>query len=550
MFPSELAWELFERLTQPPVLSMPESTGDSAGSEAVLETLTDSTPVEVSEPISTVVVVDPPPTLPTEPSPAPGAAEQQAVAAAIEKIHALLADIDDGEAELAQLSAERQRLWLLIWICDARVFESELPWAQGVSLAVARVARRLGDLAKVFWPGSVRPLQAAARPSEIGLGRRQGESLPSTWAEAGTLVRHVLNEQLAGGKKAGLDEDGWADGAALEPRPRDPDTELEELSRELQALLPAPASPLMASFDGVTFERLGHLARTLRWLRRGVRDPIRWGLAMGRLRHGASLLGDRADVLRTLCDARYRPPQPWARLVVRAPTTPPQSAPVEPLGEPPPVGSDAADVVVWLVRAFDSVDGPKLAEILTPRRDEICALDEAALPPGDRRIRRRFRELVHRLSAKEGELPEDPPSEREHAQLEPEHDSTDTPASGLVFDELCARIASFTRGKRVLLVTNREDPPLITKLRELLGVDLSSCDGSPRRIQAECTRIANRTFDLVLFAEGFQSHNVDAALVHATRAAGVPLVRVGRGRPHACVRAIARELGLGLERAM
>jgi hypothetical protein len=39
-------------------------------------------------------------------------------------------------------------------------------------------------------------------------------------------------------------------------------------------------------------------------------------------------------------------------------------------------------------------------------------------------------------------------------------------------------------------------------------------------------------------------HGVDTALARAAGAAGVPYVRVNRGRPTACVQAIAREFGL------
>jgi hypothetical protein len=48
----------------------------------------------------------------------------------------------------------------------------------------------------------------------------------------------------------------------------------------------------------------------------------------------------------------------------------------------------------------------------------------------------------------------------------------------------------------------------------------------------------------VLSATGFQVHGVDAAVSRAASAASVVYVRVNRGRPVACVQAIAREYGL------
>jgi hypothetical protein len=63
-------------------------------------------------------------------------------------------------------------------------------------------------------------------------------------------------------------------------------------------------------------------------------------------------------------------------------------------------------------------------------------------------------------------------------------------------------------------------------------------------VQAQSARLAKGGFDLVLFASGFKSHAVDAALAKAAQVARVPFVRVNRGRPVACVQAIAREFGV------
>ena len=48
----------------------------------------------------------------------------------------------------------------------------------------------------------------------------------------------------------------------------------------------------------------------------------------------------------------------------------------------------------------------------------------------------------------------------------------------------------------------------------------------------------------MLIATGFQAHTIDGILARAARAGGVPYVRVFKGRPLACVRALARSLGL------
>ena len=80
---------------------------------------------------------------------------------------------------------------------------------------------------------------------------------------------------------------------------------------------------------------------------------------------------------------------------------------------------------------------------------------------------------------------------------------------------------------------------------ELFGfAELVWCDGSTRKMQARCTRIVQGTYAVVLSATGFQTHAVDKALSSAAAKGEVRFVRVDRGRPAACVQAIARDLGL------
>jgi hypothetical protein len=111
---------------------------------------------------------------------------------------------------------------------------------------------------------------------------------------------------------------------------------------------------------------------------------------------------------------------------------------------------------------------------------------------------------------------------------------------------LAALVRSRTQGKKALFVSNREDPELGTRLEELLGIEITWCDGSLRRVQAQCERIKGGSYDLILSATGFQVHGVDSALARAASSGDVPYVRVNRGRPVACVQAIAREFGLAV----
>src|SRR5262249_31601315 len=77
---------------------------------------------------------------------------------ALEVVEKLLAEIEDRLAHVARMCSERQRLHMLVWICRARAVEEGQPGAREVEHAVARVARRLTEIGKMFWPGSVRAL--------------------------------------------------------------------------------------------------------------------------------------------------------------------------------------------------------------------------------------------------------------------------------------------------------------------------------------------------------------------------------------------------------
>ena len=125
-----------------------------------------------------------------------------------------------------------------------------------------------------------------------------------------------------------------------------------------------------------------------------------------------------------------------------------------------------------------------------------------------------------------------------------DEDSVDEPVAEHALTALAARVRAQTQGKKALFVSNREDPELGVRLEELLGIQIAWCDGSLRRVQAQCERIKGGSYDLILSATGFQVHGVDSALARAAGAGGVPYVRVNRGRPVACVQAIAREFGM------
>jgi hypothetical protein len=112
-------------------------------------------------------------------------------------------------------------------------------------------------------------------------------------------------------------------------------------------------------------------------------------------------------------------------------------------------------------------------------------------------------------------------------------------------EDLLMRVLAHTGDKRVVFVSNREDPDLRRKLSETFvfaGLDWCCC--GPLLVESLKKKIGSGAYDMVLCATGFLGHRVDSALSHACRKAGIRFVRVNKGRPLACLMALARDLGL------
>jgi hypothetical protein len=533
-----------------PISSPPAAEAAPALPEAAQLEVVTAAPVapepEAAAPPAEPAVAALAPAMAPAPAPAPARApekpQRSRTAEALESVEKLLSDIETRIGALARMSADRQRLNMLVAICRARSVEESMPGVREVEHAVARVARRLTEIGKMFWPGSVRALQLSARPADV---RREMHatwaSEPTNWVEATNLAERLLGDHMAKSADANLDEDGWADGAARLPRPNDPDALFDEVDAELKAMLIPPGevpNGRLAELTPTELEALVSAARKLRWLRGAVKDDLAWGVAMGRLRRSVPGLGDRASRVRDVLDFKHKPSVPWARLLGEREAEPPESTVVESpaklLADRDAAGESKEAAMAWLIRAFDVLNTPDLVRELGPVREHLNAFTEEELNHADRRVRRRLRDLVKKMN----ETPAPPPAPKE---VEVEEPASDEPQ---VLDALGSRVRSHVQGYRALFVSNREDPELGTRLTDLLGITISWCDGSLRRVQAACERISRGSYDVVLSATGFQVHGVDSALARASSTAGILYVRVNRGRPVACVQAIARELGL------
>jgi hypothetical protein len=223
----------------------------------------------------------------------------------LDALAGILNGIEEQLPQFARLAPDRQRLFMVIWICRARSGEEAFPDDAEAKRRAGKVARRLTDLAKTFWPGSVRALQLTARPGDAPELRVKWAPPPRTWAEAEALADRVLEAALAEAEEEGLDADGWiADprGAPTEP---DPEAALAAAVRVVESARtsddPATGQPRV---DDATAEALLAAARKLRRVRGRVKDHLTWGLAMGQLRRLVPALGRRSAKLREAIDPR------------------------------------------------------------------------------------------------------------------------------------------------------------------------------------------------------------------------------------------------------
>jgi hypothetical protein len=453
------------------------------------------------------------------------------------------AEIEEARDDVGKMAPERQRLYLLGWICRARAWEEAADGEQAVIATVARIAKRLSDFAKSWWPGNVRPLQLTARPEDV----LPSATVAHTWSEAAARVDERLDQLLHDAVAQGLDEYGYKDGERCVPPPPDPTSALERARTEIDETIAAgggffPKTPPNLSPQQV--RELEEQARMLRWLRR-VADEEPWSTTMGRFRWLAWSIGTRGNTLSDLLDPLFAPPVPWSRVVrgieddkekrVKAATVATRA---------PGADASTADISAWILEAIEVLDNPTMAALLQAIKSPAQnALDELRAT-ADRRIRRRVVDLGKRLvTMTEGEARQ----VRSAVELATPIVEVAVAAPISVEDpaERLRRIVrSRVEGQRAVFVTNRPSPDIEERLHELLGIDVSTFEASPRRVDALCERIANRKYDIVLSATGFQHHTVDSAISKVAKSVQIPLIRVDRGRPLACVKAIARELGL------
>ena len=116
---------------------------------------------------------------------------------------------------------------------------------------------------------------------------------------------------------------------------------------------------------------------------------------------------------------------------------------------------------------------------------------------------------------------------------------------------LIDQVMETVRGKRVLYVSDHDDPKQKMRLEQLLSIKLEWCDGSPDQVQAAEGELSRHAYELVIVGTGFQSQRIDAGLVRTARGKEIPHVRVYQGDLRAIFHALARRYGIkqGLQAA-
>lgn len=403
----------------------------------------------------------------------------------------ILREIEGARPALAVAPPHHQRLTMTAWIARAR--------ATGrADEHVGRIARKLQELGRIWWPGNV-PALARTTPS-----RR-------VFLDAAAPLRTW--EDVAREATARLEHaPGWADEAARTPSPYAPQTmfaaacaALTGLGGPLGSTAPPTTQAVLAASGRIA--ELERVAAELRWLR-GVVEASTWAAALGRLRAIARALGHDGMSLGTILDPDFTPSS-WAHHLGRDPRR------EAVIAEVPRDTVDTATLLAWLISAFDVFDTDALVLLCVPCRAQILELHPELT---SRRHRRRLAALQQRL------LP---------ASIStPTPTSIPTPRSAPTDASRIKHARVLFAGRRALFVSNRSFPELESRLHAELGLDCEAVAsvGSPRRRHALLQRIRGGAYDLVLVAHDFSGHADTEQIAAACRSANILYRAVGKGR--------------------
>ncbi len=465
------------------------------------------------------------------------------------EIDRALAELDgveaeiDGALDLALLAPRLLRCQISAWIARARYWQDRVP-QRSVETKVARIAHRLDEFSKGYWPGNVPLLRLGTTPADAcGLFPTEGRD----WLDvAGDAERALLE------RAANEDEYGWCDAAALVPLHPAPAARLGDVEVEFDAIEATLRgvrrhADLLPQDKNQLDRDLPRLANQLRWLRGSIPDPARWGRAMGRLRRLAESGLDlpKRHALRVALDPATRPGRGGWAVKLRFNVAAHERARLLPAlrAALPPDGAPSEAWVRWFEDAVEGVHVDELFGVVVQNRAARTAL--AGLGPeqfGKRNDRRRLAKIQKRLVDAAGNLAA---SDRGASiPANPKEVSGNSVTSAATEPSPVERARALIAGWPALVVSNRNDPTNQTALREKLGLDVDwlSIEGSGR-IDDACARIRQGGYRIVLAATAFIGHSEEGRCRDACRAAEVPFVRAERCRPVGAAMHILQALG-------
>jgi len=444
------------------------------------------------------------------------------------RIAEVRADLEALDQEVAGLEAldfplfapQVMRLQMLAWTAYARDLGDRAK-DPGIERALGRVTARVSKLGRDYWPGAVEALKKGCTPEQAAraLNLSLAHERPSWWD-----VGEAAEAEFARSTSAPRDVHGWSDTAALPPPPTRPTERFETTLVELDAAFSEfEGAESKASVPTAVELKLVGAARVLRWVRTVV-DPRAWGRAMGRLRRAAHEreLSRLAAVLRP----DYVPPGlSWFReLGSRQAKTPVRVAPL-------PAEVTLESLVEWLRTEGVRLDGPTLRGQVGVHAALLEGAELTALLPGPdfRSLRRKLDDRRSHVRTVQTALEEQTP-----AEVAPDD-------AGLVPEEPgpVERARALIKGRKVLLVTNRDDSLLRGQLEEAFGIELEIASVEHiREVQNAAERVGKGSYDLVFLATSFMCHKSEAVIARGAEGTPTKLLRVGKGRTLACAQAV------------
>lgn len=120
---------------------------------------------------------------------------------------------------------------------------------------------------------------------------------------------------------------------------------------------------------------------------------------------------------------------------------------------------------------------------------------------------------------------------------------SDKPQGQIKIEE---QVRPWVEGMTTLVISNRSDPELESKLADKLGLDITWAICDIRRAQAQAQAIRRNKYDLVIGQTGFMGHGIEVIIAQAAKDAEVPYIRADKARPTSTALALIRDLGLDL----